>query len=97
MNILRGPVEFNRLSATPSELDLVGVMNLSRDEVHELWNVPRSQVGGQVSTGMNSGDSKGYDEAVLWQNAVGPRLRSFAETVQYELLDRYQALGLTIG
>lgn len=96
LNVLRGPAEFSRLSATPQELDLVGVMNLTRDEVHELWNVPRSQVGGQVSTGMNSGDSKGYDEAVLWQNAVGPRLKAFAETVQYELLDRYQALGLTI-
>lgn len=96
VNILRGPVEFHRLSATPSELDLVAVMNLSRDEVHELWNVPRSQVGGATSQGLNSGESKGYDEAVLWQNAVGPRLRTFAETLQYELLDRYAELGLTI-
>lgn len=96
LNIIRGPVEFHRLSATPAELDLVAVMNLSRDEVSELWNVPRSQVGGRGDGGLNSGESKGYDEAVLWQNAVGPRLRSFAETVQYELLDRYAELGLTI-
>ena len=96
MNILRGPVEFHRLSATPSELDLVAVMNLSRDEVSELWNVPRSQVGGRGDGGLNSGESKGYDEAVLWQNAVGPRLRSFAETVQYELLDRWAELGVSV-
>lgn len=96
MNILRGPVEFHRLSATPSELDLVAVMNLSRDEVSELWNVPRSQVGGKGEGGLNSGESKGYDEAVLWQNAVGPRLRSFAETVQYELLDRWAELGVSV-
>lgn len=96
MNILRGPVEFHRLSATPSELDLVAVMNMGRDEVRELWNVPRSQVGGKGEGGLNSGESKGYDEAVLWQNAVGPRLRSFAETVQYELLDRWAELGVSV-
>lgn len=96
MNILRGPVEFHRLSATPSELDLVAVMNLTRDEVRELWNMPASQVGGKGEGGLNSGESKGYDEAVLWQNAVGPRLRSFAETVQYELLDRWAELGVTV-
>lgn len=96
VNILRGPVDFTKLSATPAELDLVAVMNLSRDEVSELWNVPRTQVGGKGDGGLNSGSSKGYDEAVLWQNAVGPRLRSFAETLQYELLDRYAALGVDV-
>lgn len=96
MNILRGPTDFTRISATPAELDLVAVMNLSRDEVSELWNVPRTQVGGKGDGGLNSGQSKGYDEAVLWQNAVGPRLRSFAETLQFQLLDRYADLGVDV-
>lgn len=96
VNILRGPVEFTKLSATPSELDLVAVMGMSGEQIAELWNVPLSQVGASVSTGLNSGESKGYDEAVLWQNAVGPRLRTFAETVQFELLDRYRELGMDI-
>lgn len=96
VQILRGPVDFTRLSATPSELDLVAVMAMTGDQISELWGVPRSQLGASVATGLNSGESKAYDEAVLWQNAVGPRLRTFAETVQYELLDRYQALGLDI-
>ncbi len=93
-NILRGPVEFHQMSATPSELDLVGVMAMTGDQISELWGVPRSQMGAAAPAGLNSGDSKGYDEAVLWQNAVGPRLRSFVETVQYELLDRWKVLGL---
>ena len=96
INILKGPVQFDRASATPQELDLVEVMRFSRDEVAELWNVPRSQMGGATPQGLNSGDSKGYDEAILWQNAVGPRLRSFTETLQYLVLDRFAALGVPV-
>lgn len=96
INILRGPVDFTSTSASPSDLDLVAIMNLTRDEVAELWNVPRSQMGGQQPVGLNSGDSKGYDEAILWQNAVGPRLDTFTETLQYVLLDRFAAAGLPV-
>jgi len=95
VNILRGPVEFTRLSATPAELDLAAIMTMSGDQIAELWGVPRSQMGATTPVGLNSGESKGYDEAILWQNAVGPRLRTFTETVQ-GILDRYRALGMTI-
>jgi hypothetical protein len=43
--------------------------------------------------GLNSGETRKYDEAALWQNAVGPRLRTFRETLQFGLLDRFAALG----
>jgi len=45
---------------------------------------------------LNSGDARKYDEAALWQNAIEPRLHPFSETVQFQLLDRWKALGQTV-
>ena len=89
LQVVRGPVEFTRTAATERELDLVKLMTLSRDDLLNLWGVPLSQLGGYSPTGLNSGDVRKYDEAALWQNAVDPRLRPFAEVVQTGLLDRY--------
>ena len=95
--ILRGPVEFRQTVATPEQLALVDVANqMGRDAILALWGVPGSQLGLPGASGLNSGDAKSYDEAVLWQNAVGPRVRTFAETLQYGLLDRYAALGVVV-
>jgi phage portal protein BeeE len=96
VNILQGPVDFVRSAANPQELQLLELMNKVRDDILALWGVPLSQVGGTTPAGMNSGDIRKYDEAALWQNAIHPRLVSFGETVQYQLLDRYKALGMTV-
>lgn len=94
--VLKGPMTYTQTSGTPADLNALEMMGMACDEVSELWGVPRSQFGGAGAEGMNSGASKGFDAEVLWMNAVGPRLRSFTETLQYELLDRYKALGITI-
>ena len=92
LQVVKAPVEFIRTAATERELDLVKLMTLSRDDLLNLWGVPLSQLGGYSPTGLNSGDVRKYDEAALWQNAVDPRLRPFAEVVQTGLLDRYKPL-----
>lgn len=95
--ILRGPVGFTQTVATPEQLALVDVANrLGRDGILGLWGVPETQLGLAGAGGLNSGETKSYDEAILWQNAVGPRLRTFAETLQYGLLDRYAAMGIEV-
>jgi len=95
--ILSGPIEFDRTSASPSELDLAAIAALGRDGILDLWGVPLSQLGGTQVGGLNSGEKGNNEEASLWQNAVGPRLRDFTETVQYQLLDRLeQAPNLVI-
>lgn len=96
INILKGPVEFQQSAASFQELDMVAIMNLARDDIAELWNIPKSQLGISAPVGMNSGESKGYDEAILWQNAVSPRLRTFAETLQLLVLDRWKAIGVDV-
>ncbi|MFI4978512.1 MAG: phage portal protein, partial [Solirubrobacterales bacterium] len=92
LQVVKAPVDFIRTAATERELDLVKLMTLSRDDLLNLWGVPLSQLGGYSPTGLNSGDVRKYDEAALWQNAVDPRLKPFAEVVQTGLLDRYKPL-----
>ncbi len=94
--LLKGPIEFTRTGANPAELDLVALANMGHERLLELWGVPKSQLAGLGSIGMNSGEAKAYDEASLWQNAVGPRLRAFREVLQFGLLDRYAKLGLSV-
>lgn len=96
MLILRGPVEYTQSSASLSDLDLVALSHLTREDKLALWGVPHSILGLPTPGGLGGGTSKDADEAIFWQNAVGPRLRAFAETLQTLLLDRYAALGLPV-
>jgi phage portal protein BeeE len=92
--ILRGPIDATPVAATPAELDLTSVMAMSRDDILALWGVPLSQLGAAVPAGLNSGSTKSFDEAALWQKAVGPRLERFREVLQFEFLD---PIGEKIG
>lgn len=94
--ILKGPIDFTPTAATPEQLDLVAVQNMGRDDVLALEGVPYSQLGGASAAGLNSGEKGGYEEAVFWQKAVGPRLDRFYEVVQFQLLDRFAALGTPV-
>ena len=82
-------------AANMSELGVTDLLTLGRDFILQKWGVPLSQIGGSSPAGLNSGDTKKYDEAALWQNAIHPRIVSFHETLQFGLLDRYQKVGIT--
>lgn len=92
--ILRGPVDYTRTASTPMELNLLELAQMAKEDTLALWGVPPSQLGITLPVGMNSGGAKDTDFEVLWQNGVGPRLRVFRETLQFEFLDRYKTLGL---
>jgi SPP1 gp7 family putative phage head morphogenesis protein len=96
MLILRGPVEYKEAAASLSDLDLAALNTLTRDDKLALWGVPHSSLGIPTAGGLGGGTSKDADEAILWQNAVNPRLRVLAETVQYLLLDRFATLGVNV-
>jgi len=86
--VLKGPIEYTKTTATPTELNLESIASLGKDGILSLWGVPESQLNGAGPGGMNSGETRKYDEASLMQNAVLPRVRAFTETLQYQLLDR---------
>jgi len=94
--VLKGAVEFTPTSVSPSDLDLVALSEMGRDALLALWGVPLSQLGGATAAGLNGGERPKYDEATLWQKAVGPRLRIHQEVIQGQLLDRYKAFGIDL-
>jgi hypothetical protein len=90
--ILQGPVDFIPTAANPSELNLVELAKMNRDDILAIWGVPPTQAGiaPQHAGGLNSGSTKGYDEAIFMQGAVHDRVVAIRETLQYGWLDKYQ-------
>lgn len=94
--ILQNPVDFTPQAADPSELDLVEIDKLNRDDIFTIWGVPGSQAPVQTAAGLNSGETKGYDEAILMQGAVHDRVTAITETLQYQWLDKYLPLVIEL-
>lgn len=93
MSALKMAVGYVRTAEPPNALELPDLSSMSRDDTLALWRIPKSQVGMEAKTGLNGGERNKYDEAALWQNAIEPRLGTFAELIQQRVLDRH---GLTL-
>jgi len=96
LQLVRAPIQFDRTTLTPDELKVRDLMVGSRDDLLALWGVPLSIIGGTTPAGLNSGDTRKYDEAAIWQGPIHHRLNVFREITQYQLLDRWRDLGVTI-
>lgn len=91
LQIVRAPVEFTSTVQSVGEMQIIDLMYHNRDALLALWGVPLSMLGGSVSSGgLNSGDSRKYDEAALWQGAVQDRLTEFAEGYQ-SICDQWES------
>ncbi len=86
--ILRGPVDYTKTGGDAQELGLVELSKMNREDILTVWGVPVSQAPIALAAGLNSGETKAYDEAVLMQGAVHDRVGAIKETIQYGLLDR---------
>jgi portal protein len=92
--VTKGPIETTPQAVTPNEVGAMGVLTEMRENiVSGVWRVPLGQLGIPLPAGLNSGEARKYEEAALWQNAIEPRLRTFSETLQFQLLDRWKVLG----
>lgn len=91
--VLRGPIEFTATAKDPGDMQLLEIMAQSRDDIFSLWGVPKSQVGYERPSSIGS-SSDDYDAEVFYKNGWGPRLEMFEETVQREIVDRYQKVGI---
>ena len=95
LTILRGPVDYHRTTGTAQEMDLSGYAAMTRSDILSIWGVPDTQEGIPGAGGLNSGETRKYDEAVLYQGAVHERVRVIRDTTQFGLLDRFEATGIS--
>lgn len=93
--VLRGPVDYHRTSATAPELELSEYSAMTRSDILTVWGVPDTQAGVPSPAGLNSGGAKEADEPILMQGPVHDRVDVIKETVQFGLLDRWEAVGLS--
>jgi phage portal protein BeeE len=77
------------IGQTSEQLKLPELNSLSRDDLLAIWGVPPSQLGIAMPAGLNSGEKGKFEEAALWQNAVEPRLTTFAEQLQNRLISPF--------
>jgi hypothetical protein len=89
--ILKGPVEFDPTDSTMSEMQMLDVLSMTRDDILATWGVPPSQVGYKRESTIG-GSADDLDAETMWRNAAGPRMATFAEILQTQYLDRYAAL-----
>lgn len=94
LTLLRGAVDFNRAAGNPAELELAALMNTDRDDTLVIWGAPPSQAGVPEARGMNSGEAGKHEYEVLMTGPVHDRVVAIQETFQYDLLDRWQTVGL---
>jgi hypothetical protein len=94
--ILQGPIDFTPTAANPSELNLLDLSKMNRDDIFGIWGFSSGMAGIPSPAGLNSGDRPKWDEQILMQGPVHDRVESIRETVQYQILDRWQKLGATI-
>lgn len=94
--VVRGPIDFTGTGSDPSDLLLNDIASMNRDDIFAIWGVNPSQAGVPTAGGLNSGETRKYDEAVLMQGAVHDRVVAFRETLQFGLIDRYEKLGLDV-
>lgn len=96
MTIMQGPIDYTQTAATPGELALLDLSRMNRDDILAIWGVPPSMAAvPQSSGGLNSGETRKYDEATLMQGAVHDRVLAIKETIQYQILDRLAVAGVT--
>lgn len=95
LTIVRGPVDYTGTAGAPSDLMLLDIAKMNRDDILAGWNVPPSQAGVAGSaSGLNSGETRKYEYQSLMQGPVHARVHRIRQTVQLRLLDRWNALGL---
>jgi len=94
MTILRGPVDFHQTAADPASLQLLDMSKAGKEDILAVWGIPPSQAGVPEARGLNSGESGKHEYEVLMTGPVHDRVVAISEVIQYDLLDRYVALGI---
>ena len=94
LQIAKMPLDFQQMTASPKDLQLLDVSKQGRDDILAMAGVPLSARGIAVPAGLNA-DRGESDEAAVWET-VKERSEPIRETIQAKVLDRWEALGVRV-
>lgn len=94
LQIAKMPLDFTQMTASLKDLQFIDIQNATQDDILAMWGVPKSIRGMDTAAGLNADRSEGDKETAY--NTVKERSEPFRESVQLELLDRFQALGVDL-
>jgi len=92
--VLKAPVDFEGTAMDLDDMKTLELMTMNGDDILSLWGVPRSQLGYPRKFSLG-GTADDMDAEAMWNNAAGPRAAGFYDTLQREVLDRYEN-GITV-
>ena len=89
--VFSGPTKVEKLTFSPSEMDLGKLRNISEERISAILGVPAAVVG--FGTGLQQtkvGATMRELRAMAWENGIIPLQRLMAESLEVELLTDYE-------
>jgi hypothetical protein len=84
------PMEYAAGAATPKDIGIPELAQLSRDEITTAFPINPYVLGVPVEPGMSSGETLKYVSRDYWRNSVHDRAELLEETIQVALVPRYE-------
>jgi hypothetical protein len=85
------PMEYQSGAATPEQIGLPELSSLSRDEVLTAFPIAPEMLMVPMAAGLNSGATQVVVEMRYWSGTMHPRVEVWEETLQQQLIPRYEA------
>ena len=91
------PMEYAAGASTPAEIGIPELANLNRDNILTAFPIDPTMLGVQMPSGLNAnGATRREIKEEYWRATVGTRSDALKETIQSQLVSRYErAMGQT--
>ena len=86
------PMEYASGASTPKEIGIPELAALNRDNILTAFPISPYMLGVPTPGGLNSGEVRKEDRRDYWEGTIEPRITSFDEIVQTNIISRYEAL-----
>jgi hypothetical protein len=84
------PMEYATGAATPKDIGIPELSNLTREEITSAFGVNPQLLGVMAPAGLNSGETMRHIARQYWGDAVHSRAELIEETLQVTLVPRYE-------
>jgi hypothetical protein len=86
------PMEWSSGAASPKDIGIPELANLTRDEILTAFPISPYQLGVPMPGGLNSAETRREDRRDYWEGSIHPRVEILEETIQVGLVGRYETI-----